>query len=79
MGSQSIDLVEHLIKFDVFKEVVDKSHNILKSQGFSVYDLFYNFDENTFTIITNVIITIVIVQVLFLINTIARENVTIIF
>jgi len=65
MGSQSLDLVKDLVKFDVFKEIVDKSHNILIPLGYSVYDLFYKSNENTFTCLANVTITIAIVQVLF--------------
>lgn len=64
MGSQSLDLVKDLVKFQVFKELVDKAHNILMQYKFSVYDLFYKSDENTFKSILNVTITIAIVQVM---------------
>lgn len=63
MGSQSLELVRDLVKFKVFKEIVDQAHKILLPLGFSVYDLFYKSDENTFKSINNVTITILIVQV----------------
>lgn len=63
MGSQSLELVSDLVKLEIFKNVVDKAHSILIPHGFSVYDLFYKTDENTFKCIINVTITIVIVQV----------------
>lgn len=63
MGSQSLELVSDLVKFEVFKEIVDQAHKILLPLGFSVYDLFYKCDENTFKCINNVTITILIVQV----------------
>ncbi|VVC42234.1 Acyl transferase/acyl hydrolase/lysophospholipase,Ketoacyl-synthetase, C- [Cinara cedri] len=63
MGSQSIDLVKDLMKFDVFRGVVDKAHTILIPLGFSVYDLFYKSNDNTFKNIVNVTITIIIVQI----------------
>lgn len=63
MGSQSLELVSDLVKFQVFKEIVDEAHAILIPYGFSVYDLFYKSDENTFKSIMNVTITIAIVQV----------------
>ncbi|VVC37697.1 Acyl transferase/acyl hydrolase/lysophospholipase,Acyl transferase,GroES- [Cinara cedri] len=63
MGSQSLDLVKDLMKLDVFKAVVDKSHAILIPHGYSVYDLFYKSDEKTFKSILNVTITIIIVQI----------------
>lgn len=65
MGSQSLDLIKDLVKFKVFKEIVDKAHNILIVQGFSVYDLVYKSNEYTFKSLANVTITIAIVQVLF--------------
>lgn len=69
MGSQSSDLVKDLVKFPVFKDVVDRAHQTLLPHGFSVYDLFYKSNEKTFTDIINVTITIVVVQV---INTYAK-------
>lgn len=63
MGSQSLDLVTDLVKFKVFKQIVDNAHSILIPYNFSVYDLFYKSDENTFKSIVNVTITIIIVQV----------------
>lgn len=63
MGSQSLDLVADLVKFKVFKQIVDNAHSILIPYNFSVYDLFYKSDENTFKSIVNVTITIIIVQV----------------
>jgi len=63
MGSQSLDLVADLVKFKVFKETVDNAHSILIPYDFSVNDLFYKSDENTFKSIVNVTITIIIVQV----------------
>lgn len=63
MGSQSLDLVKDLVKFKVFKEMVDKAHNILIPYGYSIHDLFYKSDENTFKNLMNVTITIVMVQV----------------
>ncbi|XP_050427979.1 fatty acid synthase-like [Adelges cooleyi] len=62
MGSQSLDLVKDLVKFPVFKDVVDRAHQTLLPHGFSVYDLFYKSNEKTFTDIINVTITIVVVQ-----------------
>lgn len=64
MGSQSLELVNDLVKFKVFKDVVDKAHQILLPHNFSVYDLFYKSDENTFKSILNVTVTIAIVQVI---------------
>lgn len=63
MGSQSLDLVKDLVKFKVFKQIVDNAHAILIPYDYSVYDLFYKSDENTFKNIINVTITIIIVQV----------------
>lgn len=65
MGSQSLDLVKDLVKFKVFKDMVDKAHNILIPYGYSIYNLFYKSDENTFKSLMNVTITIVMVQVCF--------------
>ncbi|XP_050531344.1 fatty acid synthase-like [Daktulosphaira vitifoliae] len=62
MGSQSLELVKDLIKFPVFKNLVERAHKILLPYGFSVNDLFYKSNEDTFKDITNVTITIVIVQ-----------------
>lgn len=70
MGSQSLDLVKDLMKLDIFKAVVDKAHAVLVPHGYSVYDLFYKPNENTFNSIVNVTITIIIVQVL------CRTNIT---
>lgn len=64
MGSQSIELVNDLVKFEVFKQVVDEAHQILIPYGFSVHELFYNSDEDKFKSIMNVTVTIAIVQVL---------------
>lgn len=64
MGSQSLELVNDLVKFKVFKEVVDEAHRLLIPYGYSVHELFYNSDENTFKSIMNVTVTIAIVQVL---------------
>lgn len=66
MGSQSLELVKDLIKFEAFKKVVDSAHQILLPLGYSVYDLFYKSDENSFKNISNVTITIIIVQVIYL-------------
>jgi len=63
MGSQSLDLVDDLMKFKVFKQTVDNAHSILIPYNFSVYDLFYNSDEHTFKSIKNVMFTVIIVQV----------------
>lgn len=65
MGSQSLELVKDLVKFEVFKQTVDNAHKILMPYGYSVHDLFYKPDENTFKSITNVTITIAIVQVTY--------------
>lgn len=73
MGSQSLNLVKDLMKFESFKTVVDKSHTILMPHGFSVYDLFYKSNENTFKSITNVTITIIIVQVIYIITLIHNK------
>jgi len=67
MGSQSLELVKDLVKFEVFKNTLDKAHAILIPYGFSVHDLFYNSNEDTFKSIINVTITIVIVQVILFI------------
>lgn len=64
MGSQSLELVTDLVKFKVFKQTVDNAHSILIPYNYSVYDLFYKADENTFKSIINVTITIIIVQVI---------------
>lgn len=64
MGSQSLDLVKDLVKFEAFKQLLNKAHDILIPYGFSVKDLFYKSDENTFKSIINVTLTIVIVQVI---------------
>jgi len=63
MGSQSLELVTDLVNFEVFKQTVDNAHSILIPYNYSVYDLFYKSDENTFKSIINVTITIIIVQV----------------
>jgi len=63
MGSQSLDLVTDLVKFKVFKQTVDNAHSILIPYNFSVYDLFYKSDENTFKSIMHVMFTVIIVQV----------------
>lgn len=63
MGSQSLDLVKDLVKFKVFKEMIDKAHAVLIPYGYSIHDLFYKPDENTFKSLMNVTITIVLVQV----------------
>ncbi|XP_050064418.1 fatty acid synthase-like [Aphis gossypii] len=63
MGSQSLELVTDLVKFEVFKQTVDNAHSILIPYNYSVYDLFYKSDENTFKSIINVTITIIIVQI----------------
>lgn len=65
MGSQSLDLVKDLVKFDVFKQLLNKAHAILIPFGYSIQDLFYKSDENTFKSLLNVTITIVIVQVIY--------------
>lgn len=64
MGSQSLELVKDLMKLDLFKAVVDKAHAVLVPHGYSVYDLIYKSNENTFKSIVNVTMTIIIVQVL---------------
>lgn len=64
MGSQSLELVKDLVKFPVFKDLVERAHKILLPHGFSVNDLFYKSNEDTFKDITNVTLTIVIVQVI---------------
>jgi len=63
MGSQSLELVTDLIKFKVFKQTVDNAHSILIPHNYSVYDLFYKSDENTFKSIKNTMFTVLIVQV----------------
>lgn len=63
MGSQSLELVKDLVRFEPFKKLLDRAHAVLIPYGFSVHDLFYKSDENTFKSIINVTVTIVVVQV----------------
>lgn len=63
MGSQSLELVKDLVRFEPFKKLLDQAHAVLMPYGFSVHDLFYKSDENTFKSILNVTITIAVVQV----------------
>lgn len=67
MGSQSLELVKDLVRFEPFKKLLDQAHAVLMPYGYSVHDLFYKSDENTFKSILNVTITIVVVQVKLLI------------
>jgi len=64
MGSQSLELVADLVKFKVFKQTVDNAHSILIPFNYSVHDLFYKSDENTFKSIKNTMFTVLIVQVI---------------
>ncbi|XP_060836830.1 fatty acid synthase-like isoform X2 [Rhopalosiphum padi] len=63
MGSQSLELVADLVKFKVFKQTVDNAHSILIPFNYSVHDLFYKSDENTFKSIKNTMFTVLIVQI----------------
>lgn len=51
------------MRFEPFKKLLDQAHAVLMPYGFSVHDLFYKSDENTFKSILNVTITIAVVQV----------------
>ena len=64
MGSQWAGMADDLMKFQVFEEAIRKAADILKNEGFNLYEvLFRSNNENTYDNILNSFVCIIVMQV----------------